>query len=39
MTASQFQTFYPQWQQFAQFRDPQITSSFWERVTADPASL
>ncbi len=39
MTPAQFQTFYPQWQQFAQFRDPQITSSFWERVTADPASL
>ncbi len=33
MTAAQFQQFYPQWQQFAQFRDPLITSSFWERVT------
>jgi FAD/FMN-containing dehydrogenase len=33
MTAAQFQTFYPQWQQFARFRDPLITSSFWERVT------
>ena len=38
MTAEQFQTFYPQWQQFARFRDPQITSSFWERVTGDTAS-
>jgi FAD/FMN-containing dehydrogenase len=33
MTATQFQTFYPQWQQFAQYRDPMLTSSFWERVT------
>ncbi len=39
MTAEQFQAFYPQWQQFAQYRDPQITSSFWERVTGDPTSL
>lgn len=39
MTPAQFQTFYPQWQQFAQYRDPQITSSFWERVTGDPTSL
>ncbi len=39
MTPQQFQAFYPQWQQFAQYRDPQITSSFWERVTGDPASL
>jgi FAD/FMN-containing dehydrogenase len=35
MTASQFQAFYPQWQQFAQYRDPMLTSSFWERVTAN----
>ena len=35
MTAEQFQTFYPQWRQFAQFRDPEITSSFWERVTGE----
>ncbi len=33
MTAPQFQAFYPQWQQFAQYRDPMLTSSFWERVT------
>jgi FAD/FMN-containing dehydrogenase len=33
MTAPQFQTFYPEWQRFARFRDPMITSSFWERVT------
>jgi len=35
MTAAQFQAFYPQWQQFARFRDPLLTSSFWERVTGD----
>ncbi len=35
MTASQFQTFYPQWEQFARFRDPALTSSFWERVTGN----
>jgi FAD/FMN-containing dehydrogenase len=33
MTALQFQAFYPQWQHFAQYRDPLLTSSFWERVT------
>jgi len=39
MTASQFQTFYPQWEQFARFRDPMLTSSFWERVTGDISPL
>jgi hypothetical protein len=34
MTPRQFQTFYPNWENFARFRDPMITSSFWERVTA-----
>ena len=33
LTAAQFQTFYPEWQRFARFRDPLLTSSFWERVT------
>jgi FAD/FMN-containing dehydrogenase len=33
MTPAQFQTFYPDWQHFARFRDPLLTSSFWERVT------
>lgn len=35
MTASQFQSFYPQWEQFARYRDPMLTSSFWERVTSN----
>jgi len=39
MTAAQFQTFYPQWEQLARFRDPLLTSSFWERVTGEPSSL
>ena len=36
MTAAQFQAFYPQWQQFARYKDPLLTSSFWERVTGEP---
>ena len=32
MTALQFQAFYPQWQRFARYKDPALTSSFWERV-------
>lgn len=34
MTPGQFQKSYPQWQKFARFKDPLLTSSFWERVTA-----
>ncbi|MEG9433870.1 FAD-binding oxidoreductase [Terriglobus sp. ADX1] len=33
MTAAQFQKSYPQWQQFARYKDPLLSSSFWERVT------
>jgi FAD/FMN-containing dehydrogenase len=35
MTAPQFQTFYPQWERFSRFKDPALTSSFWERVVGD----
>ncbi len=35
MTGYQFRSFYPQWEQFAEYRDPAFTSAFWERVTAD----
>jgi FAD/FMN-containing dehydrogenase len=35
MTGPQFRAFYPQWRQFAEYRDPAFTSSFWERVTVD----
>lgn len=35
MTAHQFQSFYPQWQEFARYKDPAFTSAFWERVTGD----
>ena len=35
MTAAQFKAFYPQWQQFERYKDPLISSSFWERVTGE----
>jgi FAD/FMN-containing dehydrogenase len=35
MTAPQFQAFYPQWETFARYKDPALTSSFWERVTGE----
>ena len=38
MTAVQFQAFYPQWQQFSRYRDPLLTSSFWERVTGETSA-
>jgi FAD/FMN-containing dehydrogenase len=34
MTAEQFQAFYPNWRDFSRYRDPNFTSSFWERVTS-----
>lgn len=39
MTAEQFQAFYPQWEQLARYKDPVITSSFWERVTGERLTL
>jgi FAD/FMN-containing dehydrogenase len=39
MTSAQFQTFYPQWEQLARFRDPILTSSFWERVTGERPTM
>ncbi len=39
MTAVQFQAFYPQWEKFARYRDPLLTSSFWERVTGEKTLL
>lgn len=33
MPARLFQAGYPQWQEFAQLKDPMMTSSFWERVS------
>jgi FAD/FMN-containing dehydrogenase len=32
MTSAQFRQFYPQWESFSQYVDPQISSSFWRRV-------
>ena len=33
MTPDQFKAFYPQWERFARYKDPALTSGFWERVT------
>jgi FAD/FMN-containing dehydrogenase len=38
MTPSQFRTFYPQWERFARYKDPALTSGFWERVTGEEAA-
>jgi FAD/FMN-containing dehydrogenase len=35
MTPEQFQTFYPEWEHFAQYVDPAFSSAFWRRVTAN----
>ena len=34
MTPLQFQSFYPQWEEFARYIDPAFSSAFWQRVTA-----
>ena len=34
MKAEHFKKFYPNWKEFAQFKDPKISSAFWERVTS-----
>ena len=33
MSAESFQTFFPQWRDFAAYADPCFSSSFWRRVT------
>ena len=35
MTGEQYRAFYPQWERFARYKDPALTSSFWERVVGD----
>ena len=37
MSAADFQRSYPQWREFADFKDPNISSSFWRRVTRESA--
>lgn len=32
MKAEHFKKFYPNWQEFLKYKDPNITSAFWERV-------
>ena len=39
MTPEQFEAFYPNWREFARYRDPMITSSYWERVTGEKTVL
>jgi len=36
MSEANFQAFYPQWREFAQYIDPKFSSSFWRRVTRSP---
>lgn len=38
MSAANFQAFYPNWQDFAQYVDPKFSSSFWRRVTTTPGA-
>lgn len=33
MSAEDFQRYYPNWKEFAQYIDPRFSSSFWRRVT------
>jgi FAD/FMN-containing dehydrogenase len=33
MSARHFQHFYPQWEEFSAYLDPEFSSSFWQRVT------
>lgn len=33
MSASSFQTYFPQWKEFSKHIDPKFSSSFWRRVT------
>ena len=35
MSPGSFQSYYPQWKEFSRYRDPNFSSSFWRRVTAD----
>ena len=39
MPAADFQQYFPKWQEFSQYIDPQFSSSFWRRVTGlvDPS--
>ena len=33
MSSEHFKLFYPNWKEFVKYKDPKITSAFWERVT------
>jgi FAD/FMN-containing dehydrogenase len=36
MSGADFKTFFPAWQRFQQFKDPELSSSFWRRVMKTP---
>ncbi len=36
MSAANFQSYFPNWRDFAQHIDPRFSSSFWRRVTQTP---
>ncbi|HLI07796.1 MAG TPA: FAD-binding oxidoreductase [Ktedonobacteraceae bacterium] len=35
MSAQSFQAYFPRWREFARYKDPQFSSSFWRRVTTE----
>jgi FAD/FMN-containing dehydrogenase len=35
MSSESFQAYYPMWEKFSRFIDPEFSSSFWRRVTAE----
>lgn len=39
MSAESFQAFYPEWEAFARYVDPQFSSSFWRRVTTEVGAI
>jgi hypothetical protein len=38
MSPDSFQSYFPQWKEFARYVDPNFSSSFWRRVTAQTTS-
>ena len=37
MSGPSFRTYYPQWQELENLRDPAFSSNFWRRVTESPS--
>ena len=38
MSSASFKTFYPEWEEFSKYIDPQFSSSFWRRVMNEAAT-